>query len=354
MYTACIFCHAALGDNDRIEHFPVGRRLAFDSAKGRLWAVCQKCAQWNLTPIEERWEAVEECERAYRSVRTRVSTSEIGLARLPDGLDLIRIGAPLRPEFAAWRFGDQLGLRRRRSLRRLLGGSSIAAGTAASVASAAGVVALGLIGPGLIVGGAIVAATGVRPPAGRSGIRGVRVRAENNEVIELSSRPLIGIEMRSDVGPTPFKLSLTYMDTDPDMPENGPMTTQATVSGQEAVRAARILLPRINASGATRRVVQEAVDGIENAGSVERFIPKAMELLRKSGLAYSPVWSYPQPVRLGLEMALHEEAEWRAMEGELAELEAAWREAERVAGIADNLVLPPHVNVFMDKYRKRP
>lgn len=88
MYTACIFCHAPLGDNEHIEHFPIGRRLAFDSAKGRVWVVCQKCAQWNLTPIEERWEALEECERAYRSVRTRVSTSQIGLARLGDGLDL--------------------------------------------------------------------------------------------------------------------------------------------------------------------------------------------------------------------------------------------------------------------------
>ena len=352
MYTACIFCHAALGDNDHIEHFPVGRRLAFDSAKGRLWVVCQKCAQWNLTPIEERWEAVEECERAYRSVRARVATSEIGLARLPDGLDLIRIGAPLRPEFAAWRFGDQLGLRRRRGLLRLLGGTSIAAGTAASVASAAGMVALGLLGPGLVVGGAMVAATGVRRAA-RKGVRGLRVRAENNEVIELGSREMIGIEMRSDHGSTPFKLALTYMDTDADMPENGPVPTHAIVSGQEAVRAARILLPRVNSSGASRRIVQQAVRGIEDAGSVERFIPNAMEALRKSGRAYSPVWSYPQPVRLGLEMALHEEAEWRAMEGELAELEAAWREAERIAGIADNLVLPPHVNVFMDKYRKR-
>ena len=36
-------------------------------------------------------------------------------------------------------------------------------------------------------------------------------------------------------------------------------------------------------------------------------------------------------------MALHEEAERRAMQGELAELERAWREAEEIAKIADNL-----------------
>jgi hypothetical protein len=36
-------------------------------------------------------------------------------------------------------------------------------------------------------------------------------------------------------------------------------------------------------------------------------------------------------------MALQEEAERRALEGELAALEAAWREAEEIASIADSL-----------------
>lgn len=40
---------------------------------------------------------------------------------------------------------------------------------------------------------------------------------------------------------------------------------------------------------------------------------------------------------LALEMALNEEAERRALEGELAALEAAWREAEEIARIADAL-----------------
>ncbi|MBD0320515.1 MAG: hypothetical protein ICV87_09295, partial [Gemmatimonadetes bacterium] len=42
---------------------------------------------------------------------------------------------------------------------------------------------------------------------------------------------------------------------------------------------------------------------------------------------------------LALEMALHEEQERRAREGELAVLEAAWRDAEQVAAIADRLAL---------------
>jgi hypothetical protein len=103
MYSTCLFCHTTLGANEAVEHFPVGRRLAFDAAKGRLWVVCRKCERWNLTPIEERWEAIEECERSFRDTRLRVSTDQIGMSRLSEGLELVRIGKPLRPEFAAWR-----------------------------------------------------------------------------------------------------------------------------------------------------------------------------------------------------------------------------------------------------------
>src|SRR5437763_1302753 len=82
MYSTCIFCHASLGTNEAVEHFPIGRRIAFDAARGRLWAVCRKCERWNLSPLDERWEAIEECERLFRDSRLRVSTDNIGLARL--------------------------------------------------------------------------------------------------------------------------------------------------------------------------------------------------------------------------------------------------------------------------------
>jgi len=126
-----------------------------------------------------------------------------------------------------------------------------------------------------------------------------------------------------------------------------------TISGREAVRAARLLMPRINGGGASPGAVQGAVAVIEEAGTAERVIPRALELVRKSGQTYSPIRAYPTAIRLAIEMVLHEEAERRAMEGELVELEAAWREAERVAGIADNLMLPPHVTAFLDKHRTR-
>ena len=92
MYTRCIFCTKPLGTNEVIETFPVGRRLAFDAERGRLWVVCRKCERWNLTPLEERWEAVEACERIFRDTRVRFSTDNIGLARHPEGLTLVRVG----------------------------------------------------------------------------------------------------------------------------------------------------------------------------------------------------------------------------------------------------------------------
>ena len=97
MYSTCLFCHTGLGRNESIEALPIGRRLAYDARRGRLWVVCASCGRWNLTPLDERWAAIEECERAFRRTTMRVSTGNVGLARLRDGTDVVRVGRPLRP-----------------------------------------------------------------------------------------------------------------------------------------------------------------------------------------------------------------------------------------------------------------
>src|SRR5437763_16782041 len=134
MFASCLFCNGSLGANDSIESFPVGRRLAFDAKKGRVWAVCPRCARWNLAPLDERWDAIDQCERAYRSTTLRVSTDNIGLARLGDGLELVRIGAPLRPEFAAWRYGTRFNRRRRQTQWAAFGGAALTAVAGAALA----------------------------------------------------------------------------------------------------------------------------------------------------------------------------------------------------------------------------
>jgi hypothetical protein len=56
--------------------------------------------------------------------------------------------------------------------------------------------------------------------------------------------------------------------------------------------------------------------------------------------------------RLAIEMALHETTEQRAVDGELSALEAAWREAEEIAGIADNLLPLPGTEDHLEGLRR--
>ncbi|MGH7463845.1 MAG: hypothetical protein ACREK1_01640 [Longimicrobiales bacterium] len=129
MYRNCIFCSAPFGTNEALESFPVGRQLAFDASKGRLWAVCPVCARWNLSPIEERWESVEAADKLFRDARLRVQSENVGLAQLPDGTRLVRVGSAVPGELAAWRYGRQLLHRRKRYF--VTGGIGVAAGVAA-------------------------------------------------------------------------------------------------------------------------------------------------------------------------------------------------------------------------------
>ena len=76
------------------------------------------------------------------------------------------------------------------------------------------------------------------------------------------------------------------------------------------------------------------------------------EVAHRTGLGRK-LQDLPNASRLALEMATHEESERRAMQGELALLEAAWRQAEEIAKIADNLLVPPAVDEFLEKNRSQ-
>jgi hypothetical protein len=54
-----------------------------------------------------------------------------------------------------------------------------------------------------------------------------------------------------------------------------------------------------------------------------------------------------------MEMAAHEEAERRALEGELHILEAAWRDAEEIAHIADDMFLPASVDEELARLKRQ-
>jgi hypothetical protein len=346
MYSTCLFCHAPLGSNDAIEHFPVGRRLAFDGAKGRLWVVCRKCERWNLSPLEERWEAIEECERLFRETRLRVSTGNIGLARIREGLELVRIGEPQRNEMAAWRYGDQFGRRRRRHLVL----------TGAGVAAAVGVIAIGPA-TGLIAGGGwglynLVSAINTAYQQRRTR---AHVRVPGHErlgTVRLNQLERAAIVRTDDDWGLRLAFEISKREPLRDVSPLaihkpiGGWTSEETVilTGDDALRAAGQLLPAINSAGATRSEVDSAVRIVEQTTEPSRLFaryavgplpaPRRTSFRGESGHVLA---NLPKEVRLAFEMATHEESEWRALQGELALLEAAWRQAEEIASIADDM-----------------
>jgi hypothetical protein len=387
MYAHCIYCRSDLGNNSLIEAFPVGRRLAFDAAKGRLWVVCRTCERWNLTPLEERWEAVEDCERRFRAARKRVSTDNIGLARLDEGLELVRIGQPLRPEFAAWRYGDQFGRRRRRA---------IVLGT--SVGVVAGAVVVGQLATGVVAAGGVQILQLLLN--GFNALQAVRVVAR---VPVAGSRPL-----------TLRRTHLRRARLAPDRGEAAGWHLEvahsrgtAVLGGPAAMNATALIMPKINGRGGSRRQVQEAVRRMELAGGPERFLraiaqqrpenvvdtacrvanqyadklaeitgPHSLPGIEAPGpqpalagveglgrdsrllhadysrAAWGALQDLAPATRLAVEMAVNEDAEHAAMEGELELLEMAWRDAEEIASIADNLCLPEETEARLETLKR--
>ena len=331
MYSTCLYCNNALGSNEVVETFPVGRRLAFDQSKGRLWVVCRKCEKWNLSPLEERWDAIETCERLFHDARKRVSTDNIGLARLAEGLELVRIGEPMRPEFAAWRYGDQFGRRRTRAI--LIGVGAAAVGGGIMIAgAAAGVMSGGGYGMYQLANGLIEVARKKRRLAIITAPNGQKltVRGEHAD----KTRIVLG-DPRSEG----WSLDLHHKEG------------RIRLEGEHARRATALIMPKVNVGGASREKVQNAVKRLESSGDPEKYLQwlalapeqrvestswKRWGAKQRKGVP-NGISKLPLETRLAVEMAVNEENERRALEGELTLLELEWKEAEEIAGIADHL-----------------
>jgi hypothetical protein len=325
MYKTCIYCNRSLGHNEAVENFPVGHRIAFDGERGRLWVVCERCRRWNLSPLDERWEAIEECERTYRDTPESFSTDNIGLARLGGGLELVRIGRPQRREFAAWRYGRQF-LRRRIKTLTVWG----------------------------VKLGAMVAAAA-------SGVFVFHLFAEQQERIVARIRSEDGRRLSVPLKDA-WMLSVPYRDQERNWGIFGTWAKGerkiTELEGPVAIRAAGRIMPSVNSFGGSNSQVQNAVRLIEDARGPERFFHSAARVQGKERLPYSVVRAelsevgrMDATIRLALEMAAHEETERRAFEGELAQLEEAWREAEEVAAIADRLLIPESVETWIRRHR---
>jgi hypothetical protein len=332
VYRTCVFCNGDLGTNQLVEAFPVGRRLAFDGTRGRLWVVCRRCARWNLTPLEERWEAIERCEHLYSSTRRRFSTDNIGLARLSEGLELVRIGEPLRPEFAAWRYGAVFSKRRHRHWMT----TGAFAGLAVAGVAGGGPILASLGGAGALVFSDApfwiwtlvrreLPVARIVTPRGEAVMRGKHAgRARLLEVTNAACSLLVHHSLGESV-----------------------------ISGDAGVRVLGKALASVNRAGAYPSDVRDAVRLLEEGGGPRPFMQEAVrERTEPDGRQWRPSdIGELGLISLALEMALHETTEQAALTGELAALEDAWRDAEETAAIADDLLLAPEIDQALKRLR---
>jgi hypothetical protein len=232
------------------------------------------------------------------------------------------------------------------------------------VGGTVGVAGIGLFAAGLVTplvpaaaGAAALVMVGLgdSEPRPFSSSRPVRLTATDGRVLALGRDHLQLVGLRPGDPPGSFRIVVDYMDASAYDWRRTRSYEQyhAFFEGAEARRAARLLIPRVNGTGGGEETVRDAVSDIESAGgSTERYVENVFTQIRRRGLLYSGIASYPAPIRLGLEMAVHEDDERRALEGELAELESAWREAEEVASISDALLVPPRVTERLDQLRR--
>jgi hypothetical protein len=377
VYSTCTFCYGPLGTNGILETFPIARRVAFDPKKAIVWAVCPGCTRWNLVPIEERWEVVDECDRRFRHTNLRYSSGNIGLAWLADDLELVRVGPALRPEFASWRYGKILARPRpigRRFMeqvasafvnasKRLLASSKTAAHRDPRAATAQ--LLLTVYGNKVLD---VMQLPGVHRKAGNDVPVGI-VRYKH----------LINAQIVRPEAGRPWSLNIPH--------DHGVLT----LFGDDGIRAAARALAIVNGTqrggGFSRDLLDAAVRKVDESSQLSGYFNRvltialrshwgkngddtsdeakaraaatltvgasdierlAFRLTGRTFWGHGGIGSEPQTAlldvplvdRLALEMAAHEETERRALEGELAELEEAWREADEIAAIADALLNP--------------
>jgi hypothetical protein len=373
LYTTCLFCHLDLGANHFLPTFPVGRRLSFDAKKGRLWVVCTHCGRWNLSPLEERWEAIDEAERRFRGTRLRMSTDNIGLAQFRGGFELVRVGEALLPEIASWRYGARLA---RLSSDDEPPGGVISRGTRLIVRSAAGALAGYAHAVGLSDDAVLRMRTFRR---GQSVL--LRATDEYNHPIIVRYAHLGHAELVRPQRDAPWQLQLRHD------------TGIATLAESAALRVAGKMLATLNFGVASHAEVQHAIAKLDDAGDPEGYFARVASLaMRTSWVRFpdahddeartprgsfserlalqlanrsfwgrggtgsdeqTPLFRLPAVDRLALEMAANEDIERRAMLGELDTLHAAWKDAEEIAAIADEMFADDVLTEFKRQYYER-
>ena len=326
MYKTCAFCNASLDGDGGPSGLGVGRRLAFDEWKGRLWVVCPKCARWNLTPPDDRLERIEALARVARDGTLLANTEQVALLRW-ERYDLIRVGKPPRVELAGWRYGERLRARSRERAKIVvpLTLAAVGLGIAANVAAGG---SLGFL------------------------VWNFSGRADQVYLWMVGRRPVSLVEppICERCG-TLLELKAKHVQHARVVPDKhrdvGVLLScpschgeAALLTGPDAQAVLRQGLAYLNLRRSSRRKADDAARVVDQAGGPDRLI---RDVARRELMLRSL-----RPERqLALEMAVDEQAE-------VEELERQWREAEEIAEIADGtLSADPAVEEHLRRLREQ-
>lgn len=310
--------------------------------------VCTKCGRWNLAPLDERGGAIEACEKLYHDTVLRKSTGEVGLARLPSGLQLVRIGRPVFPEYADWRYGGRF--KRRQWIAR--------GTTAAAVVGMVGFVwgvpaALSALGAGAVSTQWLIHLWN----AWQQEVRARRVIGSYYPSLDRPSEPLLGAHLHGLTieaeDPTAWRLELPkvkrqllqtrverkYRYTLLGVPLHSEIPNLQTLAHGDETRLLTTTISQINRGGGSGGTVKTALEYYDaDRGDLFQRIGDTVHAQGKRHRML--VAKLPAPIRLALEIQLAEKRDSAWLDGELATLTAAWKEAEEIAAIADRLTGP--------------
>ena len=322
MFTTCAFCSGRLDGDGGPSGLGVGRRLAFDEWRARLWVVCPRCSRWNLTPFDDRLERIETLARLAAEGRLLGRTEQVALIRWQT-YDLVRVGRPPRVELAAWRYGERLKQRNREKARIVIPVAAVTVGLTLALNAAVGGSFGFLFANSASLGEAVY--TGIVGHR-RVALTEPPVCAACGTVMLLRARHIRRARVIAQ-----RDADIALLLACPRCDREG-----ARLTGADAARALRQGLTYLNARRSERRRATEAAREVDVAGGPD-------ELVRTVARQDVLIHRIPGAHRLALEMAVDEQIEVR-------ELERQWRDAEEIAAIADGpLTLPGEVTEQLDR-----
>ena len=321
----CLFCHKGFRANRTFPHFPWSRRIAYDPHRGRLWAICESCRRWTLTPIEDRDTALYELEKAFRDrAKVITGTANISLLAIQDCL-VVRVGKAELTEQAWWRYGGELE-RRKRSFE-----------SPRSVMTAYAYGGLHLLGRVVGLHDEDLSVTWDDQPISDI-LRWRRFgwAAWHGRVgCPYCKSTLRALRYDMSWWVYPLRAADGSLEIGVPCPRCDPWTPEHVyrIEGPQAQNALRRCLAYQNISGAAEPMIRQAVRAIDEAGSAEGFTESAAS--RRQSL-----WKMGPVGAIALEISLSETVESRQLELEVKALEAYWKQEEELARIIDEELTP--------------